>query len=57
MEQSEDGTLFVKQNLELYIHRESVGSFAGRIVCGRLDMRYVRSSVARACFPVEMMAA
>uniref|UniRef100_A0A8L8JZ19 ANK_REP_REGION domain-containing protein n=1 Tax=Heligmosomoides polygyrus TaxID=6339 RepID=A0A8L8JZ19_HELPZ len=42
MEQSEDGTLFVKQNLELYIHRESVGSFAGRIVCGRLDMRCLR---------------
>ncbi|VDM52456.1 unnamed protein product [Angiostrongylus costaricensis] len=40
MEQSEDGTMFVKQTLKLYIHRDSVGCFAGRIVCSRLDMRY-----------------
>ncbi|KAJ1348621.1 hypothetical protein KIN20_003971 [Parelaphostrongylus tenuis] len=42
MEQSEDGTLFVKQTLKLYIYRDSVGCFAGRIVCSRLDMRCLR---------------
>ncbi|KAE9419487.1 hypothetical protein Angca_001446, partial [Angiostrongylus cantonensis] len=42
MEQSEDGTMFVKQTLKLYIHRDSVGCFAGRIVCSRLDMRCLR---------------
>ncbi|KAK6012942.1 hypothetical protein OSTOST_21879 [Ostertagia ostertagi] len=42
LEQSEDGTIFVKQNLALYIYRDSVGCFAGRIVCSRLDMRCFR---------------
>ncbi|ETN84340.1 hypothetical protein NECAME_06902 [Necator americanus] len=42
MEQSEDGTLFVKQTLEMHIHRDSVGCFAGRIVCSKLDMRCLR---------------
>ncbi|KJH50138.1 hypothetical protein DICVIV_03701 [Dictyocaulus viviparus] len=42
MEQSEDGTMFVKQCLKLYIHRDSVGCFAGKIVCSQLDMRCLR---------------
>ncbi|VDL71327.1 unnamed protein product [Nippostrongylus brasiliensis] len=42
IEQSEDGVIFVKENFELYVHRESVGSFAGRIICSRLDLRCLR---------------
>ncbi|KAL6740855.1 hypothetical protein Aduo_014167 [Ancylostoma duodenale] len=42
MEQSEDGTMFVKQTLEMHIHRDSVGCFAGRIVCSKFDMRCLR---------------
>uniref|UniRef100_A0A7I4YWQ5 ANK_REP_REGION domain-containing protein n=1 Tax=Haemonchus contortus TaxID=6289 RepID=A0A7I4YWQ5_HAECO len=60
LEQSEDGTLFVKQNLSLHIHRDSVGCFAGRIVCSRLDMRcfrrcqydgYLKANDAEVYFP------
>ncbi|CAJ0591706.1 unnamed protein product [Cylicocyclus nassatus] len=42
MEQSEDGTIFVKQTLEMHIHRDSVGCFSGKIVCSHLDMRCLR---------------
>ncbi|VDM76764.1 unnamed protein product, partial [Strongylus vulgaris] len=42
MEQSEDGTMFVKQSLEMHIHRDSIGCFGGKIVCSKLDMRCLR---------------